>query len=327
MISVVVAAFNYANFLPEALDSLIAQTRRDWECLVVDDGSTDATFDVACSYAARDSRVIPMRQENRGPSAARNLALRQARGEYVQFLDADDRLAATKLETHAAYLDSHADVDVVYGPVSFFRTELPDEILHSLDGRLSRPLMAEVSGTKDALRKLQMFNVMPILAPLLRRGVFDRAGLFNEAVRGNEDWDLWLRAAIAGCTFQFVPASTSLAFIRTHPRSASRSADRMVRGLIEASRSFSSPHWSGPGLPLVYEMAAGIDAVEQGGRGEGARRIAAAARGATSMLVRLRWSAYAAGAWVLPSTGFSWLVRQPMPEWGLEVFRKISARG
>ncbi|HEV8658844.1 MAG TPA: glycosyltransferase [Thermoanaerobaculia bacterium] len=320
-VTVIIAAYNYAQFIGEALDSVLAQTLTDWECVVVDDGSTDATPEIVKQWVARDSRFRYVGQENRGPNAARNVGLSRSSGDYVQFLDADDRLAPSKLAKHARYLDEHSDADIVYGPATFFRTEEPEKILYSRDGQLSRPLMPQVSSGKEALRKLQMFNIMPILAALTRRSVFDRVGKLNESVRTNEDWDFWLRCAIGGCEFRYVASEESLAFIRTHPQSASRSSERLIRDLIQAARTFKG----GP-LPLIYEMAAGIDDVESGRRLRGVRRIVRAARGATSNLVRMRWLVYAAGGLLLPRRAFTWVVTRPMPERGLEIIRSLTKR-
>jgi glycosyltransferase involved in cell wall biosynthesis len=320
-VSVIVPAYNYAQHLGEALQSVRAQTIADWECIVVDDGSTDTTPEIARQWAGRDSRIRYVRQENRGPNAARNLGLSQSGGDYVQFLDADDRLASTKLATHARYLDEHPEVDIVYGPATFFRTEEPEKVLYSRNGQLSRPLMPQVSSGAEALRKLQMFNIMPILAALTRRSVFDRVGKLNESVRTNEDWDYWLRSAIAGCEFRYLASEDSLAFIRTHPHSASRSSERLVRDLIQAARTFK-----GQPLPLIYQMAAGIDDVENGRRLRGARRILRAARSATSSLVRLRWLTYGTAAFFLPRRAFFWFVTRPMPERGLEMIRRLRGR-
>jgi glycosyltransferase involved in cell wall biosynthesis len=317
-VSVIIPAYNYAQFLGETLKSVVAQTKSDWECVVVDDGSTDNTPDVAREWARRDSRIRYIRQENRGLAAARNSGVRASAGDALQFLDADDRLAPWKLKVQSRFLDERADVDVVYSPTAFFRTSDPNIILQSTHGKLSRPLMQKISGNAEALRKLQMFNIMTVLAPLVRRSVFDRVGGFNVSMRAVEDWDFWLRAAIAGCWFEFLPAGEPSGLIRVHEQSMSRSDERMVRGLIDGAKTFSS----GP-LPLVYEMATGIDDVEHGRRFQGVGHIARAARKATSFLTRARWAAYALSAVVLPRRAFLWVATRPMPERGLELWRKL----
>jgi len=328
-VSVVIAAHNYASFLPFTLDSVLAQTMTDWECIVVDDGSTDATPEVGRAYEQRDSRIRYVRQVNGGPSAARNNGIRSSTGTYLQFLDADDLLDPAKLELHARFLDEHPEADIVYGPSTYFRTDEPERVLHSLHGKLSRPLMVPFSGVEEPLRILQMTNTIPVLSALVRRTVFDRTGEYNEAVRGPEDWDLWLRAAIAGCRFECL-ASDTVAYIRIHPGSLSSSAERMVRALIRAANTFSSTRtaslWHQPMLPLIYEMCAGVGEVNDGRRFHGARRIVRAARGATSKLVALRWLTYALAAVALPRRAFFWVVTRPMPEEALEFVRRFGSR-
>ncbi|HUP59012.1 MAG TPA: glycosyltransferase [Thermoanaerobaculia bacterium] len=326
-VSVIVPAYNYGRFLPEALDSVLAQTFTAWECVIVDDGSTDDTAAVAQRHVARDARFRYLRQDNRGPSAARNHGIRESWGEYLQFLDADDKLAPGKLALHARFLDEHPDVDLVYGLSTFFRTEEPEKALYSLHGHLSRPLMQKVTGNAEALLKLQEFNITPPAAMFLRRSVIDRAGYFNEASRGCEDWDYWLRCAIAGCEIRYLESGEAVAFMRTHSASASRSSERMMRGLIHSASTFhempAGKQWAGATLPAVYEMAMGIDAVEHGRKREGIHRIADAALSAHSSFTRWRWRMYSIAAAVLPRPAFLWLVMLPMPERGLELLRRL----
>src|SRR4028118_1383709 len=113
--SVVIPCYNQARFLGEAIESVLSQTYTDFEVIVVDDGSTDDTAEVASSYAAEDARVRLVRQENRGLAGARNRGLAESRGEYVVFLDSDDRLAEEALEVGVRELDAHPECAFVSG--------------------------------------------------------------------------------------------------------------------------------------------------------------------------------------------------------------------
>lgn len=319
-VSVIVPAYNYAHFLGEALESVVAQTMSDWECVVVDDGSTDNTLAVAEAWTARDSRIRYIRQKNAGPSTARNNGIRQSSGAYLQFLDADDRLAPEKFEAQAAWLDVHQEVDILIGPAAFFRTETPHEELQSLHGGLSKALAPRIAGTDEARLLLEHYNITVISAPLVRRSVVERAGFFNERITHAEDWDLWLRCGATGARFGYLDHARALALIRTHSDSASRSTDRFMRDLIVAGSTFPP---DAP-LPRVYDMAAGIgDFVTGRHRLRGARRIFRAARSAEVTLWKIRWLAYAAAALVLPRRFFWWVVTRPMPERGLELLRRF----
>jgi glycosyltransferase involved in cell wall biosynthesis len=113
-VSVLVAAYNAARFLPRSLDSLLCQTHADLQVICVDDASTDATLSVLTGYAARDSRVtvIPL-SENVGQARARNVALQQAVGDYVCFLDSDDWLSPDAIAEAVDVFHQHADTDCV----------------------------------------------------------------------------------------------------------------------------------------------------------------------------------------------------------------------
>lgn len=107
LVSVIIPTFNYARFLPHAIDSVLAQTYQRKECIVVDDGSTDSTPEVLWHY---ETRIKVVTQPNRGLSAARNAGMAAARGDYLSFLDADDWSEPDKLAVQVAYLDEHPEV-------------------------------------------------------------------------------------------------------------------------------------------------------------------------------------------------------------------------
>ena len=221
VVSVVVPTHDYAVYLPAALESIRLQTFTDWECVVVDDGSTDDTQDVLSQVAAADHRIRILSQPQRGLSAARNQGLRLARGRYVQFLDADDLLHEAKLELHVAALEVRGDVDIVYGPTRYFDDGEPAVLRSSLRGP-NGPEPAPMSGAgAEVLQRLLVRNQMTVAAPLVRRSVFDSVGTFDEQLDRLEDWHLWLRCAIAGKRYLFVPSTVPVALIRIHGASLS----------------------------------------------------------------------------------------------------------
>ena len=109
LISCIVPVYNGARFLAQAIDSILAQTRVDLEIIVVEDGSTDRTPDVAKGYG---DRVKYVRQENAGPAAARNRGVAEARGEFIAFLDADDTWAPAKLETQLQWFTDSPNLGI-----------------------------------------------------------------------------------------------------------------------------------------------------------------------------------------------------------------------
>jgi hypothetical protein len=220
LISIVVPAFNAANTLAETIDSVIAQTVSNFELLIVDDGSTDATLAIASAYASRDPRVRTQHRANGGISAARNAALAVARGEWLALLDSDDLWAPDYLERQLAIVASHPTAAVVTANV------------HNLGGPWhGTPLWPTTTGVAtvtllDMIEKPDSICVMS----LFRREVIDRIGGFNERLRSNEDYDFWLRAATAG--FEFVKNFSSCGWYRRRPESVSADERKMLAGIL-----------------------------------------------------------------------------------------------
>jgi len=228
-VSVIIPTFNYARYLAQAVESVQAQTLRSWECIVVDDGSTDSTPVLLDALARSDPRIVVRRQAAAGVSAARNAGLAAARGKYVQFLDADDRLHSTKLALSVEVLESRPDIDLVYGSASFI-SEADGESLRELadpSAHLAAPL-PEAAG-KEVLSLLVVHNLFVVEAPLIRKHIFDRVGIFDERLARMEDWDLWLRIALADARFASLPGVDPSVVVRVHAGSASQRGVEMVR--------------------------------------------------------------------------------------------------
>jgi glycosyltransferase involved in cell wall biosynthesis len=233
LVSIIIPTHNYGAFISETLNSLQHQTLTDWECIVVDDGSTDDTAEVVASIIERDPRVHYTWQPNQRQSVAKNTGLAQARGKYLQFLDADDLIESRKLERHVAYLEEHAEVDIVYGGVRYFRTDNTSERLYSMEAD-NLPWMPQVSGKGvEVLKALVRNNIMVINSPLVRHSIVERVGLFDVRLPPAEDWDYWLRCALEGACFQFVDIEETLALVRMHSTSSSQNRLQMHRvGLL-----------------------------------------------------------------------------------------------
>lgn len=112
-VAIIVPCYNQARFLPKAIASIQAQTMPDWECIIIDDGSTDETATIAQTYCEQDKRFRIISKENGGSASARDLGLLHAKGEYIQFLDADDTIAPEKLERQIQLME-HENLDISY---------------------------------------------------------------------------------------------------------------------------------------------------------------------------------------------------------------------
>src|SRR6266852_191572 len=129
LVSVIITSYNYGHFIAQALDSVLAQTYSNWECIVVDDGSTDNTREVVERYAEANPRIRYFWQENQRLAAARNTGIAKSSGEYFQFLDADDLIERRKLECQVEVLEHHQEIDIVYGDVRYIASENSDQRL------------------------------------------------------------------------------------------------------------------------------------------------------------------------------------------------------
>jgi glycosyltransferase involved in cell wall biosynthesis len=199
-------AYNAAAYIPDAIRSVLDQTWRDLELIIVDDGSTDATTTVAESVASSDARVRLVSRPNGGPSAARNTGIDARRGELIAFLDADDVLLRDKLERQVAFLDATPACDLVYSDYYVGDEAVRPQYLESTHP--ASPNMSEY---------ILYRNRFAPLCPLLRATLVEATGRFDESLHGGEDWDYWIRAAQLG---RFCHLAGPVGIYRTHPAQA-----------------------------------------------------------------------------------------------------------
>lgn len=179
LVSIIIACYNQAHFLGEAIESALAQTYAKREIVVVDDGSTDNTAEVA----RRHPGLHYIYQENAGPSAARNAGVGNSRGEYLVFLDADDRLLPDALKIGVGSLRQHSDCAFVSG---FCRLVVADGSL------LSQPEQPCIE-TDHYLELLRRNYIWCPASVMYRRNAFEAVHGFNESLGRGEDYDLFLR--------------------------------------------------------------------------------------------------------------------------------------
>ncbi|MDT5156644.1 MAG: hypothetical protein QOH51_1001 [Acidobacteriota bacterium] len=305
LVSVVMPTYNYAGFIAETLERLCEQTHENWECVVVDDGSTDDTAEVLARFTQREPRIRYLRQANQRQAVAKNTGLADARGKYVQFLDADDFIGPRKFELQVAYLESHPEVDIVYGGVRYFKTERPDELLPSMFGE-QVSWMPEASGAgRELLRLLMVDNIMVINAPLVRRTAIDDVGWFDAMLPPVEDWDYWIRCALQNKRFEFRDFDGTLALVRSHPASSSKQSSAMLASHRRLRRKIDALVEDAELLRLHREVWSqseaelGVQRVGAGRRSDAARQFLSAARlcprakGRTKLLLCALASAFA----------------------------------
>ena len=206
-VSVVIPAYNQAHYLTLAISSVLAQTFRDFEVIVVDDGSTDDTPLKAQQFG---DVIRYIYQDNQGLAGTRNTGICQARGEYIAFLDSDDEWTPTFLETMMSLVAQYPDAAVYYSGACYM----------DADGReLPQLATSQVVPPEAMYQTLLRANFLNCCAVLVRRSVAIDAGLFDLAFRRLQDWEFWLRLLRAGHTFIGCP--DPLVYYRLHGSSLS----------------------------------------------------------------------------------------------------------
>ena len=183
--SVIVPTYNQAIYLPAALESLQAQTFQDWEAVIVNDGSTDATAEVLYALAAQDSRFKAIHQKNGGVASALNKGLSYAQGEWICWLSSDDLFEPDKLEIHSEATRSNPDIRFFYS--HFFYLD------HTSGTKSAPSLWYPIP--QPALQVITFFNSPYIHGNSIavHRSVFDQIGRFDETSPCGQDFDMWLR--------------------------------------------------------------------------------------------------------------------------------------
>lgn len=193
LVSVVLPAFNVKNYVGEAIRSVEAQGYENLEIIVVDDGSQDGTADLV---ATEFPHVRLFRKKNGGAATARNQGIRESRGEYIAFLDADDVWLPGKLHIQIDHLERRPDVDMVCGEFSWWAANsdgvFPDPAM------LFPPLTDCVVDTAQSgwvYHKLLLSNYVWTSTIVMRRRLVEKIGFYDESLRLGQDYDYWLRAS------------------------------------------------------------------------------------------------------------------------------------
>lgn len=197
--TIIVPVYNQAQFLGAALDSLLAQTDTDWEAVVVDDGSTDATPKVLEEYERRDARFRCFHKPNGGVASALNLGIREARGKWVCWLSSDDMFMPRKLEIHRDWMAHYPEDKFFFTYFRLLRESTGEVTDHDLWGPLPE--------REFQLTGLFYRNYISGITICIHRETWLRTGLFDESLRYGQDYDMWLRL-LAEHPGRFIPEWT-----------------------------------------------------------------------------------------------------------------------
>jgi glycosyltransferase involved in cell wall biosynthesis len=230
LVSVVIPCFNHGEYLPEAVDSILAQTWQNFEIIAIDDGSTSHETRTVMETFERPKTRVLFHPENLGLPAARNTGIQEARGKYICCLDADDKLESTYLEKALLLLESNQGISFVYPWTQVF-------------GKESRVWRAPQF---DAAELLQRNQLNP--PAVFRRSAWEATGGFREEMRkGYEDWEFWIRLAGLGLRGHCIPER--LLLVRRVGRSFIDSAYERHAELVGDIRRYNSHLYEDPDWP------------------------------------------------------------------------------
>lgn len=194
-VSVIIPSYNSGRFLNKAIESLVNQTYKNLEVIIVNDGSTDNTEEIAKKWQKRDERIKYIKhQKNKGLSAARNTGIKNSQGEYIAFLDADDIWLPQKIEIQLKKLNE-LNADLIFSNWYIWDPK-NDTKIKAFD---SNP----IESGKDVLRFLIKKNFGNPSTAVLKKLILEKVGLFDEGLKSSEDYDLWLRFLLNGMKITF----------------------------------------------------------------------------------------------------------------------------
>jgi glycosyltransferase involved in cell wall biosynthesis len=199
IVSVVIPTYNRSLLLAEAIKSVIDQTYRPIECIVVDDGSIDNSHEVVSKIKITDISSFTIKyifQQNAGSQAARNTGTAAAAGEFIQYLDSDDLLYPDKIKSQVIYFNQHPDCDAVFGDWEVGTKEKKEKIVAYKKDNLVEQFLTE--------------RCIHTLSFLMRSSLIKKIGLWDEEIKRNQEIDFHLRAVLAGGNFAYLPGVCGL---------------------------------------------------------------------------------------------------------------------
>ena len=175
LVSIIVPCYNQAIFLPETLNSVITQTYRNWQCIIVNDGSPDNTSEVAKTYCKKDTRFLLLEQENQGLAMARNNGIKYSHGEYILPLDSDDLIEPTYIEKAIKYYIENPNTKLVYSEADRFYEK------------------KESWNLPEYKYENEIWENNIFCSAIYKRSDYDKTIGYNPNMKGGlEDWDFWL---------------------------------------------------------------------------------------------------------------------------------------
>ena len=230
-VSVIMPAFNAANYIEEAIQSIINQTYKNWELIVVDDGSTDRTSELFKTFAATDSRIKYYYQSNSKQGYARNTGIKNSEADLIAFLDADDLWLPTKLAVQLAVFNE-SDCDLLFSNAYIFESKFEINSFNSFSKNFQ--VIASEYQNEAGLSEFLYYNRIPTLTALFKKKIIHNAGFFSSRAVC-EDYEMWLKLLVMG--YKFKSISTPLAAYRVHQNSSTSNDKLAIDDCIDVIHS------------------------------------------------------------------------------------------
>lgn len=210
-VSIIIPTYNYGDFICDAIDSVLSQTFQNHEIIVIDDGSTDNTVDILKKY---EDNISYYYQNNKGPASARNLGIKNSKGDYICFLDADDVFLPDKLEIQLSLFENSSNKNLALLYSDFY------VVNKNLNNILKYYRCKSFPNHAMALNYLFQDNYINTSTVMIPKDILLKVGLFNEEYKYLEDYDLWVKI---GIDYDFLGINKPLVKTRSHYKNYSRS--------------------------------------------------------------------------------------------------------
>ncbi len=216
-VSILIPVYNAEKYVGKTIGSVLKQNYRDFEVLLINDGSTDGSLGILETFRKKDKRIRVFSKSNRGRGSALNFGIDKSRGKYISFLDADDIMAQNSLKIRADTLDKSKEIDLVYGDMERFWSDGRRKVRESVE-------FESLGQALELLKKMSQSKKLGDIAPhilcnpkpregkailggsvMMRKKIFDSGIRHDESLRNAEDYDLWLQIIGAGYNLKRIP--------------------------------------------------------------------------------------------------------------------------
>jgi len=245
-VSIIMPVYNEGKLMRDAISSVINQTFKDWELIIVNDASTDSTLKIAREFEKKERRIrVVSHRKNKGRAAALNTGIKKARGKYIAFLDGDDIYLPEKTEKQVKFLEKHRDVDIVYGDMKVLNIDGKERIVRSIEFKENpKKILLESRKRKDLkeikpslLLSSDEKRFIPGCSVMLRKKVFNKIR-FDENLKNSEDYDLWFQ--MIGKGFKFAKMNFVTYIYRQHQQQKSRDKEKMLKAARYINKKLKS---------------------------------------------------------------------------------------